>query len=313
MNRVFSLTVAILCGAAFFVIADDANGQLIRRRVVPLIQQPQTMTGQHDVFLADWIAADNQIEITLNQFASPRLSSQEVKDFAQEMIRAHSDLANKLNQAVAANAATAPTNGPVLHTAGYRGVQETAPANPGTAPANPGTAPASPGTAPQPESPPTLVPRPARRPHRHRRRAPAANGPGAPIPAPANPAQHGVPQTTPRAAGSQSGAAASIPAGASASTAPISGMSPLGFKREVNGEFVTLIEQKLDQEKGQDFDRCFVQGQIVGHIHMLATLEVARKQASPQLKPLLDEAVSVAQKHLSQAESLLGKLRTESR
>ena len=178
MNRVFSLTVAILCGAAFFVIADDANGQLIRRRVVPLIQQPQTMTGQHDVFLADWIAADNQIEITLNQFASPRLSSQEVKDFAQEMIRAHSDLANKLNQAVAANAATAPTNGPVLHTAGYRGVQETAPANPGTAPASPGSAPASPGTAPQPESPPTLAPRPARRPHRHRcaYRQPMARG-----------------------------------------------------------------------------------------------------------------------------------------
>ena len=41
-----------------------------------------------------------------------------------------------------------------------------------------------------------------------------------------------------------------------------------------------------------------MQGQVVGHVHMLATLEVARNQVSPELKPVLDEAVETAQKHL---------------
>jgi predicted outer membrane protein len=84
------------------------------------------------------------------------------------------------------------------------------------------------------------------------------------------------------------------------------------FKREIDGQLVAAIEQKLGQKKGQEFDRCFIQGQIVGHVHMLATLEVARNHASSQLKPVLDDAVNVAQKHLSQAESLLSKLEPQS-
>jgi predicted outer membrane protein len=82
----------------------------------------------------------------------------------------------------------------------------------------------------------------------------------------------------------------------------------LNFKREIDGHLVALIEQKLGQEKGQQFDRCFMRGQVVGHVHMLASLQVAANQASPRLKPILDEAIQVAQQHLSQAESLAKKL-----
>jgi len=85
-------------------------------------------------------------------------------------------------------------------------------------------------------------------------------------------------------------------------------MNAVSFKRDVDRQLLTLIEEKLGQKKGMDFDRCFIAGQIVGHVHMLATLEVAKNQASPQLKPVLDEATNLAQKHLTHAESLLSKL-----
>ena len=51
-----------------------------------------------------------------------------------------------------------------------------------------------------------------------------------------------------------------------------------------------------------------MRGEVAAHVHMLATLEAAKSQASPQLKPVLDEAIQTAQKHLSQAESLHSKL-----
>jgi hypothetical protein len=106
----------------------------------------------------------------------------------------------------------------------------------------------------------------------------------------------------------QAGGAATIPGGAMASIVAAPRLDPVNFKRQIDGQLVTLIEDKLGQKKGQEFDRCFIQGQIAGHVHMLATLEVARTQASAQLKPVLDDAVNVAQKHLQHAESLLSKL-----
>ena len=84
------------------------------------------------------------------------------------------------------------------------------------------------------------------------------------------------------------------------------------LKREIDSQLLTLIEQKLGQKQGQDFDRCFMQGQVAAHMHMIATLEAARNQASAQLKPILDEGLAVAQKHLSEAESLTQKLAQQS-
>src|SRR5208282_2386960 len=140
MNRIFSITVTILSSIAFFIVTDAVNAQVIRRRAVPMqpseTSQPGQggqFTGQRDMFIVNWIGADNQTEIVLNQFASQRASSQEVKDFAQEMIRSHEALASKLNQTVA-NTRSAGFPQGMPYTAGYNGQQATAPATPGTAP-----------------------------------------------------------------------------------------------------------------------------------------------------------------------------------
>ena len=144
------------------------------------------LTALHDTFLANWVGADNQAEISLNEFASSRASTQDVKDFTQEMIRAHGDLANKLNQAVASLQATAvPRTGRTPYTTGYG--------------SQPGTGQAIPGTAPG--SAPSLIP---------------GDTQGT---IPGN-VQGTAPAATEGSASGQPGGAATIPGGPMASTAP---------------------------------------------------------------------------------------------
>ena len=42
------------------------------------------MSAMQDFFIASWIGADNQAEISLNQFASQKASNQDVKNFARD-------------------------------------------------------------------------------------------------------------------------------------------------------------------------------------------------------------------------------------
>ena len=111
--------------------------------------------------------------------------------------------------------------------------------------------------------------------------------------------------------GGQRGVAVIIPGGPSVSVGAAPRWEPVDLKRNIDGRLVTIIEEKLGQKKGEEFDRCFMQGQVAAHVHMLATLEVVRSQVSPQLKPILDEAVYVTQKHLRHAESLVTTLESK--
>jgi predicted outer membrane protein len=218
----------------------------------------------HDMFLASWVGNDNQIEITLNQFAAQKASSQGVKDFAQKMIRAHQALAAKLNQSMT-NPSASTTTGQTPYSTGYRGTEN------------------APETTPQAQSP---TPQQA----------------GNALSSQAR--EGGVPPSTGGAAGEHTGVTVTTPGGMTASVAAHPGSNAIAFQRAIGSQLVARIEQELGQKKGRDFDRCFVQGQIMGHVHMLATLDVARSQASAQLKPVFDEAISTAQEHLNEAQSL---------
>ena len=220
------------------------------------------MAALHDIFLGEWIGADNQAEITLNEFAARKASNKDVKDFTQKMIHDHSQLATKLNQTLSkVQAAAFPRVGRTPYTAAYGN-------QPGTTQAAPPVR--SEGTLPG--SIQSTIP-------------PAAQSP----------------------ANVQPGGAATG-AGAGMAPNPLARFTPINFKREIDGKLVALTQQQLDKKSGEDFDRCFMQGQIDLHTNMLATLEVAISQASPELKPDLQQALQVTQQHLSLAESLANKL-----
>ena len=268
MKRTVFLILSIALGLSLCMGIDTANaqavGQMAPTAPTPRAERPvrvERATALHDMFLANWIGADNQCEIAMNQFARQRASSQGVKDFAEEMIRAHSELATKFNQALAkVETAAFPRRGRIPYTAGYRGPEGTTPA---------------------------VTPK-----------APLANTPqGTPMPA-----------MTEGSTGGQRGVSVNIPGGPSISVATTPRWEPVNFEQEIDGRLLSLVEDKLGQKKGQEFDRCFIHGQIAAHMHMLATLEVARNQVSPQLKAVVDEAIDVAQKHLRHAESLASNL-----
>ncbi len=314
MNRKFSLFLPVLSILLLCMGYDVASAQLFRR-AAPRVQSEQVtqpvagerMAAMHDVILADWIGADNQLEISVNQFASQRASSPEVKGFAQEMIRAHGEMAQKLNQAVTnANATALPRTGQTPYAAGYRGQPETAPAAPGTPEANPAQGTPAQGS----QSAPAPAPAPAANPSQVSPAPAAADGStAAPAAAAAQtpPPSAAAPGTSEPATFSAGGAAAGQ-AGVAAATQGGSRLNPATLKRDIDSQFLTLIEQKLGQKQGQDFDRCFMEGQVAAHLNMIATLQAAQNHASAQLRPVLDEGLATAQKHLSEAESLATKL-----
>ena len=134
MSRSIAIATAAFIGLACSVNVDNASAQVSRPSNASQYNNDQAngqQSGkQHDYFVASWIGADNLCEIEMNQFATQHASSQEVKDFAQQMIQSHTDLANKINQAIGreyeAGANSASTNKKQPYATGYRGVQGTA-------------------------------------------------------------------------------------------------------------------------------------------------------------------------------------------
>ena len=86
------------------------------------------------------------------------------------------------------------------------------------------------------------------------------------------------------------------------------GLDPLRLKSEIARQCLTMTEQELREKQGADFDKGYMGCQIGGHVHMIASLTVAKNYASPQLRPVLEQAIGTAQHHLDEAKSIMGKL-----
>jgi len=358
MNRSIAIVATAALVLAFSAVADIASAQVIRRaysapqqtaavqQTYPAVQGQQNngeqtngqqSASQHDYFIASWIGADNLVGIELNQFGEQHASSQEVKNFAQEMVRSHTDLANKINQAIAneneANANTAGTNNRQRYAAGYRGVQGSTPAaNEGANASNDAGQANAAKTAP-PQSPatndaggqanttksaapqPTITNEAGGQTNIENKNQPnntnvQANGQQTNGQQGQAAVQSNNSQASNQAENQpgQPNGTTTFQTSSNASVASMPGMKAINLKREINDDLVRRVEEKLGQKQGEDFDRCFMVGEVVGHERMLATLEVARNQVSPQLKPVLDEAVETAQKHLNHAETVLKQL-----
>ena len=72
------------------------------------------------------------------------------------------------------------------------------------------------------------------------------------------------------------------------------------------------FHEKLQQKQGAEFDECFVGAQIVGHMQMLAALDVLKNQSAGQLKQIAQEAEPKVRQHLQEAEKLAEQLRSSS-
>lgn len=82
----------------------------------------------------------------------------------------------------------------------------------------------------------------------------------------------------------------------------------LDLDRKITGQCAQLMQQKLGEKSGSEFDRCFVAAQIGAHLQMLAALEVISQQTTGQLQQFAHEAKGKVQQHLDQAEQLAKEL-----
>jgi len=66
--------------------------------------------------------------------------------------------------------------------------------------------------------------------------------------------------------------------------------------------------EDLQQKSGAEFDKCFVGGAIVAHMHMIAALQVLEQQRQGQLAWAAKQARPVADQHLEHAKQLMKQL-----
>jgi predicted outer membrane protein len=77
------------------------------------------------------------------------------------------------------------------------------------------------------------------------------------------------------------------------------------IKLELADTCLESAQRALQEEKGAEFDKCYMGMQIGAHMKMIDTLKVFEKHSSPELQQVLRKGEQTAQKHLDQAKKLM--------
>jgi predicted outer membrane protein len=105
-------------------------------------------------------------------------------------------------------------------------------------------------------------------------------------------------------------------AGSTDRAVPGAMMQPMGgqalnfvaLKQEIGKKCLEMTEREMQQKEGSQFDKCYIGQQIGAHMQVLATLEVVRNQASPELASVLDKGIETTKTHLEHAQKLAKSL-----
>lgn len=82
----------------------------------------------------------------------------------------------------------------------------------------------------------------------------------------------------------------------------------VGLKKELNDACLASAKKELDAKSGAEFDKCFMMGQVMGHVAAVDTLTVFKNRASPELAQAINEALTTVKGHLEHAKTLAKKL-----
>jgi predicted outer membrane protein len=82
------------------------------------------------------------------------------------------------------------------------------------------------------------------------------------------------------------------------------------IRHDISNQAVASIERELAQYQGTDFDRAFVGQQFWGHVTFAAVAKASGKQVSGDLRKLLTEAATDAEKQLESCRTLIRDLPT---
>jgi len=234
-------------------------------------QQGQWKSADHG--LASCIALGNQEEIALAQLAKQKSHSEEVKSFADMMLKDHQEYLTKL-QKFAPDASQ-----PGLLKSGAKGGRGAAGAQSDASASKNATEgkPLSPSGTPAGDRSPTS----------------------------------GTTQNS--AKDGRSTDAAADAAGQNASTGRDQSKSQHQFQqeqieRELAQQCLASAEEKLNEKSGAEFDKCFMGIQIAKHMVMKDKLHVFQRHASSELAQVFAAGEKTTEEHLAHAEKLMKTL-----
>jgi predicted outer membrane protein len=80
------------------------------------------------------------------------------------------------------------------------------------------------------------------------------------------------------------------------------------IRHDISNQVVASVERELAQYQGMDFDRAFLGQQFWGHVTIAAMAKASGKQVSGDLRKLLTEAATDAEKQLESCRTLIRDL-----
>jgi hypothetical protein len=76
----------------------------------------------------------------------------------------------------------------------------------------------------------------------------------------------------------------------------------VAIHQQVADECLSRAEAELQKKEGADFDHCYIGGQIMAHMKVLAELKVVQNYVSVEMKKDLSESMRMTENHLELAK-----------
>lgn len=229
--------------------------------------------GKKDQALATCLLIDGSKQIQVSQIGAKRAQHQSVKAFAMAEVKEHQELKTKLENK-GFKSLVGEVGSSQMPQSGAGSSQGT---GTGTVVGTTGTTPATGTTG------------------------------GAVVP--------GTTGTTP-ATGStgKTGTTGTVPAtGGTAAMGMGEGVKMLALKLELAEQCVQTSRKELESKEGADFDKAFTGMQLAAHLQLWDTVQVFKRHASEDLRPVLDEAQPVIEKHIAQLKQIMKQLESGSK
>ncbi len=104
-----------------------------------------------------------------------------------------------------------------------------------------------------------------------------------------------------------------MPGAAATSTQPAGGqeLNWASIQEQIDQRSNDMLQKDLSEKDGSQFDKCYIGSQIPVHMHVLATLEVFRNQASPEFAQVLDKGIETTKSHLEEAQMVARALESQ--
>jgi predicted outer membrane protein len=83
------------------------------------------------------------------------------------------------------------------------------------------------------------------------------------------------------------------------------GFNFLAIKQEIGKECVASFKKKFGELDGKQFDTCYMAHMVSAHMHMLDTLKVFKRHASPELAQLIQGGIATSEDHLMHAMNMV--------